>query len=170
MSGNSPSFYVYKRPNQIYYIGYYDHGKLRWKSTGVRTKPEAHQALTRFRDLLLCQPVAVTLEQFIDQFLSYSTSNHAPKTVRLFRDTLQNFARQARGAFLREISPEHLDRYKSKRLRDVKPVSVNVELRMLKSAFNTAKRWKLIDANPLDGISMASVPEQAPVFFNAADF
>ena len=71
MPGNSTSFYVYKRSNQIYYIGYYDRGKLRWKSTGVKTKSEAHKALTRFRELLLGQTVAVTLEQFIDQFLCY---------------------------------------------------------------------------------------------------
>jgi integrase len=63
-----------------------------------------------------------------------------------------------------------LDKYKSKRLKEVKAVSVNVELRMLKSALNTAKRWKLLDQNPCYGVTLAPVPERSPVFFSVQDF
>jgi hypothetical protein len=39
-----------KRSN-IYYILYYQNGRQRWKSTGATTKPEALQAVARFREL-----------------------------------------------------------------------------------------------------------------------
>ncbi len=56
------------------------------------------------------------------------------------------------------------------RLRAVKPVSVNVELRMLKSAFSTALRWKMIKENPCKGVPFAHVPEQLPIFLTPKDF
>jgi integrase len=70
---------------------------------------------------------------------------------------------------LGEITAEHIDRYKTKRNREVSPVSVNVELRMLKSAFSTAKRWKLIEGNPCDGVPFVDVPEQVPLFLTGKE-
>jgi len=37
MSINSSRFYLYKRSNHIYYIGYHQNDRLRWKSTGATT-------------------------------------------------------------------------------------------------------------------------------------
>jgi len=171
MSFNSPSFYLYKRPSKIYYIGYYLHGRLRWKSTGARTKPEAQKALTQFREMMeQGRQEIISLREFVERFMAYSEANHAGKTARLFRDTFRQFSKTARNAYLRELTPEHFDKYKARRMREVSPVSVNVELRMLKSAFNTAKRWRLIDQNPCDGVLLATVPERAPAFFTLHDF
>jgi integrase len=41
---------------------------------------------------------------------------------------------------------------------------------MLKSAFSTAVRWKLIPENPCKGVQFARIPEQAPVFMSPGDF
>jgi len=71
MPYNSPSFYLYKRPNQIYYIGYYDQGRLRWKSTGHRTKPEALGALTQFKELLQGVEKSITPREFVEQFVAH---------------------------------------------------------------------------------------------------
>ena len=170
MSVNTPRFCLFKRPNHIYYIAYHANGRRRWKSTSVTTKPEALKALTEFRRLFGQQTPAIALSQFVRPFLEYSEANHAPKTVSLFRAILANFLRCVHDISMAEVTAEHIDRYKTKRLKEIKPVSVNVELRMLRSAFNTAKRWKMIEASPTDGIRSAAVPEQAPHFFTAQDF
>ena len=137
---------LYKRPTGYYHIGYYRDGVHRWKSTGATTKREALAFLSRFREVTQERARSVSLEQFIKEFLDYSQGNHSHKTVALFRAILERFSRLFPHAALREITPEHVDRFETRRLRDVKPVSVNVELRMLNSAFSTARRWKLIDA------------------------
>lgn len=49
-------------------------------------------------------------------------------------------------------------------------MSVNVELRMLKGAFNTARRWKLLDVDIFDGVRLAEVPECARLFLTSQDF
>jgi integrase len=50
------------------------------------------------------------------------------------------------------------------------PVTVNVELRTLRTAFNVAVRWELIDKNPFSKVQMASVPEAPPSYFTKEDF
>jgi len=148
MSVSPSRFTLFKRSNGVYYIGHYLNGRRRWKSTHASTRPEALKVLTRFRELMQEPTRNISLRDFISQVLSYAEANYAVKTVRLFRSSMEGFSRLVKNAMLRELSPEHVDRYKSKRLREVSAVSVNVDLRMLKSAFNTAKRWRLLDIDP----------------------
>lgn len=171
MSFTTQRFSLFKRHNGIYYIAYFHNGRRRWKSTGAKTKSEANKALTQFKDMIAeGRKEIVSLSAFVERFMAYSEANHAANTTRLFRGCLNRFSRLARGSYLREITPEHIDRYKTKRLPEVSPVSVNVDLRMLKSAFGTARRWKLIDSNPFEGVSLADVPQKAPSFFTVQDF
>jgi integrase len=69
------------------------------------------------------------------------------------------------------VTARHIDQYKANRLDNKrKAVSVNIELRALKAAFNVAKRWKLIDENPCTDIGQISSPDEPPHFFTTADF
>jgi integrase len=182
MSVNSNRFSVCKRCNQIYYIGYYLNGRRKWKSTGATVKAEALRALTQFKELLQARGGSVSLEQFNTQFLAYGETNYSPKTLTLYRAILTRFLCVVRNISLPELNPQHIDRYKSERLKTLKargkqeehqkvsPISVNVELRMLKAAFNTARRWKLLDSNPFEGVRLAEVPEHEPLYFSAGDF
>lgn len=52
----------------------------------------------------------------------------------------------------------------------VSPVTVNVELRALRSILNVALRWKLIDADPFAGVQLMKVPDVPPVFLTKEDF
>lgn len=170
MSVLPQSFSLFKRSNGVYYITYYENGRQRWKSTGATTKPDALKALTEFKELLRQRSRSVSLEEFTKEFLGFSEVNHAKKTVILFKAILNSFHSQYRHISLREITAEHIDKYKAKRLKEVSPVSVNVELRMLRSALNTARRWKLKDEDAFDGVALAQVPDQSPVFLTRSDF
>ena len=170
---------LFKRSG-TYYLLYYLGDKRRWKSTGVRTRPEALKRLTEFRELLHKRAHRVTLSKFIQDFLLYGESNYRPGTVALYRHTLNRFKDIAGDVSLTEITAEHFDKYKARRLRDKtevkkhpKPrsvVSVNVELGTLKAAFSAARRWGLITQNPFVECSLCPVPERAPTFFTPKDF
>jgi integrase len=186
MSTSSPRYSLYKRQNHVYYIGYYHDGRRHWKSTGATTRPEALKALTNFQKLLNKRPRCVILQQFIRDFLAFALSNYSAKTYELYERCLDRFSRLAGSIAVKEVTAEHIDRYKTKRLKEltpeytgsktekklkpISPVTVNIELRALRAAFKTAKRWKMIDWDPFDGVTFATVPEQAPVFFTVADF
>jgi len=170
MSTTSNRFSLFKRSNQIYYIGHYQDGRRRWKSTGATVKADALKALTEFKELLQERARSVSLEQFVSEFLAYGEANYSPKTLTLCKAILGRFLSFAGNVSLRELTCEHVDKFKAKRLREISPVSVNVELRMLKAAFNTARRWKLLEADIFEGVSLAQVPDRAPLFFTRSDF
>lgn len=170
---------LYKR-NGIYSVLYYSGGKRHWKSTGVGTKPEALTKLTEFRGLLPKRAQYVPLSKFTADFLEYAEANYRPGTVALYRHTLTRFRHLVGDIGLTEVTAEHFDKFKSKRLtvktegkKNPKPrsvVSVNVELGTLKAAFNAAKRWGLIDSNPFTECALCPVPERAAPFFTPPDF
>jgi len=179
MSVNSNRFSLYKRSNQIYSIGYYQDGRRKWKSTGATVKTDALKALTQFKELLQERTRSVSLQQFVSEFLVYGEANYSRKTVTIYRTVLKRFVTLTGNVSLMELTPQHIDKYRAKRLkdktkskhpRDLSAVSVNVEMRALKAAFNTAQRWKLLDANLFEGVSLAEVPERDPLFFSPSDF
>ncbi|MGB2867084.1 MAG: phage integrase SAM-like domain-containing protein, partial [Bacteroidota bacterium] len=137
MSVNPQHLSLYKRSNGVYYIGYYQEGRRKWKTTGYTAKPEALKALTSFKELIQDRLRSVSFEEFALRFLSFAESNLAHKSVQLYKTVFKSFTSFLRGHYLKEITPELIDRYKSKRLKEVSPVSVNIELRMLRAAFST---------------------------------
>jgi integrase len=56
------------------------------------------------------------------------------------------------------------------RLRTVCPTTLNIELRTLRSAFNTAIRWKMISESPFKGVSLVRVPEKQPIYLSKLEF
>jgi integrase len=161
---------LFRRSNGLYYIVYQQDGRRRWKSTGATTRSDALKALTDCKTLI--QPAHRTLNftQFQEEFLKYVEVHNAKRTVDLFRSVLKGFGKIVPHSKILDITAVHIDRYKTFRLQKVKPVSVNVELRMLKSAFGTALRWKMVDENPCKGVPFAHVPEQMPIFLTPKDF
>jgi len=170
MSVSRQRFSLIKRYNGTYHILYYANGKRRSKSTGHTQKPEALKALTKLRELLSESVGHISFEDFSKKFLEFSEANHARKTFDLYKAILARFGAFVRDACLLEITPETIDRYKTKRIREVSPVSVNIELRMLKAAFSTARRWRLLERDPFEGVTFVSVPEQAPLNLTHEDF
>jgi integrase len=163
-------FSLFKRSNGVYAILYYHHGHRHWKSTGVSTKPEALEALTHFKDLLTGDRPSLLLSEFIARFLSYAETTYSPATQDLYRRTFGRLQAITGRIYLAELTPEHFDRYKSQQLRSVSPVTVNIELRALRAALNTARRWKLVEANPFAEVKFVQVPDVEPVFFTIQQF
>jgi hypothetical protein len=100
----------------IFYPLYYIGGKRRWKSTGVSIKAEALEKLTEFRELLSKRAQHVSLDKFTQDFLGYAEANHRPRTVALYRYTLERFRRVTGDITPPEVTAEHFDKFKSKRL------------------------------------------------------
>lgn len=163
-------FYLFKRANGYYYILYVEDGRKRWKSTGAEKKAEALKALSSFRDLIKKTPQSVPLPRFVQDFLSFARTNYAPATVDIYYRALTRLIDLIPGASVNALTPQHLDRYKSLRVGEVSPVSVNIELRSLRSAMNVAVRWKLVEANPFSRMQQVRVAETQPAYLTKEDF
>jgi integrase len=83
---------------------------------------------------------------------------------------LAHFRRSAGNLPLPSLTPRHIDKYKIERVAKVAPTTVNIELRTLKSAFRMGVRWNMLRRSPLEGISLARVPERQPAYFSRQEF
>jgi integrase len=161
---------LFKHSNGVYYVLYYQDGRRKWKSTGCTTKPEALKALTEFRELLQKRSPSLALKQYLSEFLAYAETTYAAKTLELMRNVIKGFQSLHPHAYLAELTAQHIDAYKAKRLREVSPVTVHIELRTLRSVLNVARRWKMLETDPCDGVSLPQLPERAPLALTREDF
>ena len=171
MSAKSQKFCLFKRSNGYYYIVFADNGHERWKSTGATTKPEALKAVSEFEELLKMQPKPVSFSSFKKDFLTYAKSAFAHRTVIIYEQSFKRLEAVVGERSLASLTPKHLDTYKTERLNaNISPVTVNIEVRALKAAMNTAVRWRLLEVNPFAEVQQARVVEQQPAFFSKDGF
>lgn len=63
-----------------------------------------------------------------------------------------------------------MDFFKITRKEQVSTTTVNVELRMLRSAFNTSRKWKYIEENPFSGVRFFQLPDRDPPYLSKDEF
>jgi integrase len=160
-----------KRSNGVYYAIVSDgHGHRRWVSTGKRIRS---QALKVFAERSQTAPRSVhgkPIEQFFREFLDYGQNVYAPENLQVYRRAFHGFIRHIGNIKTDAVSQRHVDTLKSKRLGEVGPVTVNMELRTLRAAFYMANRWKLTAENPFKQVRLCPLEEQAPAYLSIQDF
>jgi len=90
--------------------------------------------------------------------------NHSPTNTKRIEYVLKRFKNHIASAQLSEIDTQTIEEYKAKRLKCCKPCTVNIELRSLRSMFNTAVRWDLIKKNPFLGLKLVRIPKTYPKY------
>lgn len=84
----------------------------------------------------------------------HSKVNHRPSVARRNAIILKNLSTMFSGKYLSEITPQLIERYKSTRIKDVSPATVNRELACLKCMFNKAIAWNEYDDNPVRKVKL----------------
>ena len=162
--------YLFKRPNGYWYILQTVDGKTKWKSTGTSDKREA---LKKFYS---SQPTDVTpvrnksLAEFTKEFLAFAQATYARSSCNIFRVCLNNLRIITGDCSITMIDQRHVDLYKAERLSKRSPVTVNVELRSLRTILNYAVRWKLMQTNPFARVQLVRIPERPPLYFTKDEF
>jgi integrase len=161
---------LFKRSNGIYYFSYTEDGNRKWRSTGQRYKPAALKELLAFEQGRKKPVSNVTLQTFIKDFLSYAAVTYAKKTLTVYTRALYHFADFIGDVLLASIIAKDIDLYRMQRIKQVSPVSVNIELRTLRAAFYTALRWGLLAENPFKKVPLVRIPEQQPTYLSKEEF
>jgi integrase len=163
--------FLLKRFNGIYYLVYKDeNNRRRWLSTKARKKSDALKFLLTFKIESEKRKAPILFSKFMDQFLEHSKSNLRQGTIDIYERTRDLFLEVIGDILLEKLTPYHWDKYQSNRLQKVSPVSVNIELRALRSILNKAFRWKIIKYHPFALLPLCRVPEQYPEYFSKDEF
>lgn len=166
-----PKYYLNKRNNGIYYIGYRVDGQRKWKSTGEVNKAAALKALTQFEELYKNKTVCTPLSKFTETFIPFASSTYSKCTVEFYEQSLNSLKSMVGDIPLTSLTMQHLDQYKVLRMHDnVSPATINRDLQALRAAMYTALRWKLIQQNPFAKIQFVPIPEATPTYFSKEAF
>lgn len=111
-----------------------------------------------------------TLSSFFSDFLDRAPLSYSPKTVQSYSLAFRSFERIVGNKRLKDVFPFDTEEFKGTRSKEVSAVSVNIELRTLKAAFNEAKRLKLIEENPFHGMKPVRVPDKEAAHLSEPEF
>jgi site-specific recombinase XerD len=161
---------LFKRSNGFYYIIYKKYGTRKWHSTGERNKTEALRKLDSCERAHSSKQPKPSLQDFIRDFLRDAESSFSEGSQRIFKTAFHHFSSFIGDKYLDSITTKDVDLYHVARAKKVSPVTVNIELRMLRVAFYRAERWKLLSENPFKRTRSMRIPEQQPTYLTKEDF
>jgi integrase len=161
---------LFKRSNGIYYISYTESGIRKQESTGERNKTDALRKLDFFEQPQSAKPTTPSLQNFIKDFLKDAESSFSVGSQTIFKTVFRHFPKFIGSRRLDSITVKDVDLYRMARAKLVSPVTVNIELRMLRVAFYRAERWKLLNENLFKRVRPMRIPEQQPTYLTKEDF
>ncbi len=102
----------------------------------------------------------ILLSSFTEKYLEFSRAMKAENTFKLDRHSLRLFRAAIGDRALGSITYQDAQDFAVRRLAEVKPASVNVEVRHLKAAFTQAIKWGHLKDNPLKGVQQIRIKNQ----------
>ena len=166
---------LFKRSNGIYYIVDRRSEMAVWKSTGKTVKDEAKKVLREYHELhpldLSPKPgQRIRLYEFQHEFDEFAKQNYATGSREIFASALMHLRRLTGDVYLDTMTMRNVDSYKTIRLQTVSPVSVNIELRALRTFLTTAVRWGYLEKNPFGGMKLVTVPDKTPKYLEPGEY
>jgi integrase len=155
--------------NGIFYLVVSQGGKRRWRSLGTTEESEA-RVLLEEHEREVWRRTRCHVSDFFEHFLTRAPLHFSKKTVDMYSRTFKNFLRLCGDRLLSSIEPLDVEGWKSLRAKEISPVSANIELRTLRAGFNEAKRLKLINDNPFDGVRPMRTPEKEAAHLSEPEF
>ena len=164
---------IYKREN-VWYLSYRAGGRRVRKSVGkskklaILAQKEVEVQLAK-RKLGWEEIKDPTFCDFQEEYLQYLKTNTRATTYVRYRKALQHFtnfltSHGTASPKLSQISFQLIEEYKQKRSEAVKPLTVNVELKVLKALYNFAIKCRCARENPVSKVSFYREVEKKPRF------
>ncbi len=167
-----------RKKGKNYFVVFYHRGRRYEKSCktthrqiaeGVRKHVEEEVASRTFKIEKIELGALKLLDEYVEQYLSYSRSNKSKKTVGLDTMALRKMKEFTGNVPIDSISTEQLERLKSKLLTEYSPTSVNMIIRSLRAAFAKALLWNFIDSNPMKVVDYVRIPDEEGPFMTKED-
>jgi len=158
-----------QRSNGIFYGVFTVRGRRIWRSTGCRVKEDAQRAYEQ-----LLQEYEgwnkLTILAFRSKLLELLEGKLASGTISVYSRAMILFAEINGNTRMQSVTPYHVEKFLTARLKQVSSTRANLEFRTLKAAFNRALRYGMIPENAFTRCDNVRVPKQDPVFLSKEEF
>ncbi len=161
---------LYRRKDSPYWwVWFYDKdGNRVQRPTKQTDKRAAWREASRIQHTYQpqCQ-VKTPVTRIKDRYLAYSLNNNSRNTYERERLILERFCTWFGDKTAREMTPLTIEEYKDHRLLKVSRRTVNREYDAIRSMFNKAVLWRLIEENPCIGVFKYKIDRtrKAPNYF-----
>ncbi len=108
----------------------------------------------------------ISLVAFLNEYLNYAHTNKRPATYRKDGYTKNNILNFIKKHNLKDITPQDIENYKTQRVREIQPVSVNRELESIKAMFNIAVKWKYLKESPAEHVKPIKLAKKPPRYLS----
>lgn len=164
--------YLVKR-NQYYHIYFRDAaGRLKTISTKKGTKREAMMVLQEMQSHQIPHSnlPQVTFDEFVARYMEFARINRAPTYVEQFTYAFRELGIEVKNKLLSQIEYNDIEKMVSRRRAQGKNTSTNTFIVCIKSAFNKAIDWGLLQENPAKKIKQKKLPKNHPIFITEDEF
>lgn len=164
--------FISKRKNGYYYLFVKDElsGKRIMVSCKTKKKSEALKYLNQYDNSLhtkTSNKILLSVNQLQSEVMKYVTDNLRYSTTLIYKRVFRDFLRIIGDKHLRLITVKDIEGFKSKRLEEVSPSTVNIDLTTLKAIFNIAIRFNWLDSNPVNQIKKLKINDKERYSFNS---
>lgn len=164
--------FISKRKNGYYYLFVKDDltSKRIMVSCKTKKKSEALKFLNQYDNSLHSKSnnkILLSVFQLQAEVMKYVTDNLRHSTTLIYKRVFRDFLRIIGDKHLRLITVKDIEGYKSKRLEEVSPSTVNIDLTTLKAIFNIAIRFNWLDSNPVNQIKKLKINDKERYSFNS---
>jgi integrase len=113
----------------------------------------------------------MTLSEYVDYFFELKRNSLRETTLeRIYRPSFKALLSLCGNKPLSSYTVADVEVFKSERLRNCAPTTVNIEFRTLRAAFNFAVEIGLIERSPFSKSSLIRIPEQLPIYISQQEF
>ena len=144
--------------------------KQKWVKIGKMSKTSAKEVLRKLEEdyekkkFGLFDEKKISFEEYSKEYLKFSKSNKAENSYKRDITSLKSLVSYFGNKALNHITPRLIEQYKIKRLEEVAPRTVNIELRCLSHMFNKALEWGYISDSPYTGVKLLTFQKNPPRF------
>ncbi|MCI0716742.1 MAG: tyrosine-type recombinase/integrase [Chlorobi bacterium] len=166
--------FISKRKNGYYYLFFQDDisGKRKMISCKSKRKSEALKFLKGYNNSQHSSKnvnFLLTVSQLQGEVMKYVTDNLRYSTTLFYKRVFNDLLRIIGDKHLKLITTKDIESYKSKRLEEVSPSTVNIDLTTIKTIFNIAIRFNLLLSNPVNHIKKIKIDEKERLAFNSEE-
>jgi len=166
-----------RKEGNIYYIYFRKNGKQYKRSLHTEVKREAEKIKTQIEHELNTRKFFIAkyspqakkkLSDFLSEVTDYAKINKSPRTVEREKLVHNNFKEFCGEIYISEIDSRLIESYKQHLSLKKKFANsgINIELRLLSTAFSLAVKYEYLDKNPFKEIKKIPVPKTKPRFLS----
>ena len=111
-------------------------------------------------------PDPIKFHEFAKEYLAWSRANKKPVSAKDDLYRLRKLDEEFSATFIHDITAWKIEKYKSRRIKEVGPATVNSELRLLKHIFTKAIEWKKAKENPAKTVKLFKGERQRDKFLS----